>query len=80
MSTVLNVPRSVPAKYRAVIRHWDDERDMGNSLIITLEKGFCFGCSGEHVYGFDTVREAITGIKGAISCKCSTCVTNPSGV
>jgi hypothetical protein len=47
-------------------RHWiahiDDERNIGNSIIVTLEKGWDFedikGCG---VRGFDTVAEAKAG-------------------
>lgn len=47
-------------------RHWiahiDDERSQGNSIIVTLEKGWDFeddkGCG---VRGFDTVAEAKAG-------------------
>lgn len=48
-------------------RHWiahiDDERSQGNSIIVTLEKGWDFedekGCG---VRGFDTVAKAKAGI------------------
>ena len=47
-------------------RHWiahiDDERNIGNNIIVTLEKGWDFeddkGCG---VRGFDTVAEAKAG-------------------
>ena len=47
-------------------RHWiahiDDERDIGHSIIVTLEEGWDFedekGCG---VRGFDTVAEAKAG-------------------
>jgi hypothetical protein len=47
-------------------RHWivhiDDERNQGNSIIVTLEKGWDFedeqGCG---VRGFDTVAEVKAG-------------------
>jgi hypothetical protein len=47
-------------------RHWiahiDDERNLGNSIIVTLQKGWDFedeqGCG---VRGFDTVAEAKAG-------------------
>jgi len=47
-------------------RHWiahiDDERDIGNSIIVTLEEGWDFeeekGCG---VRGFDTVAEVKAG-------------------
>jgi hypothetical protein len=47
-------------------RHWieiiDDERNIGNSIIVTLAKGWCFvnerGCG---VQGFDTISELKSG-------------------
>jgi hypothetical protein len=47
-------------------RHWiayiDDERSQGNSIIVTLEKGWDFeDDSGCGVRGFDTVAEAKAG-------------------
>ena len=43
------------------IEYWDDEREQGNGIIITLKDGFSFtpqNCGIEHVRGFDTVTEA----------------------
>ena len=34
------------------IEYWDDERAIGNSLIVTLVKGWRFEEKGEHVRGF----------------------------
>jgi hypothetical protein len=47
-------------------RHWiahiDDERNIGNSIIVTLEKGWDFADIGNcGVNGFDTVAEAKAG-------------------
>lgn len=47
-------------------RHWlahiDDERDLGNSIIVTLAEGYEFaddkGCG---VKGFDAVAEVVAG-------------------
>lgn len=59
------------------IEHWDDERFQGNSLIVTLEKGWCFGSedSEEHVRGFDSVIEARreTAKKRLFICNCNEC-------
>ena len=40
-----------------LVEHWDDERDIGNGIIVTLIPGVHFydDCG---VMGFDTVREA----------------------
>lgn len=51
---------------RAWIAHIDDEREMGNSIIVTLDNDYEFlddpGCG---VKGFDTVREAEQGTRFA---------------
>jgi hypothetical protein len=40
-----------------VIEFWDDERELGNGIIVTLQPGLFFydDCG---VMGFDTVKEA----------------------
>jgi hypothetical protein len=66
---------TIPAK----VMHWDDERKIGNSLIITLHKGWAFGANNtryaEHVEGFDTVKEARAAIKDAQPCNCFDCAS-----
>lgn len=64
------------------IRYWDDERGIGNGILVTLT-GRCFepydvggdGCP-RHVQGFETVTEARAGssIKATFPCLCSLCV------
>jgi hypothetical protein len=41
----------------AIVEHWDDERTLGNGIIVTLKPGHFFDddCG---VRGFDTIREA----------------------
>lgn len=59
------------------ILHWDDERNIGNSLIVTLVHGKQFSAdvgSGEHVRGFDTVKEAMDEVRQAVDCNCASCV------
>jgi hypothetical protein len=55
------------------VEHWDDERPIGNSLIVTLARGWRFEERGEHVRGFDTQREAMAGVRGATKCDCEKC-------
>lgn len=57
------------------IRHWDDERAIGHSIIVTLQYGYCFD-DGEHVRGFDTVSEARweCALKRLASCSCEECL------
>ncbi|HYW76262.1 MAG TPA: hypothetical protein VFA48_06510 [Gammaproteobacteria bacterium] len=58
------------------IEHWDDERQIGNGIIVTLYFGWSFE-PGEHqgVRGFDTVREAreATRLKALYRCRCQQC-------
>lgn len=55
------------------IEHWDDERSIDNSLIVTLKKGWRFEEHGEHVRGFDTVKEAMAEVRSAQPCDCKVC-------
>ena len=55
------------------IEYWDDERAIGNSLIVTLVKGWRFEEKGEHVRGFDTKREAMAEVRAAKRCDCEQC-------
>jgi hypothetical protein len=57
------------------IEHWDDERAMGNSLIVTLVRGWRFEDRGEHVRGFDTKSEAMASVRAAQRCSCDECVS-----
>jgi hypothetical protein len=44
------------------VAHVDDERAIGNSIIVTLQKGFAFKDEPDcGVRGFDTVSEAKNG-------------------
>ena len=55
------------------IEFWDDERSIGNSLIVTLKKGLRFEERGEHVRGFDTKRQAMSEVRNAQPCDCKEC-------
>lgn len=61
------------------VEHWDDERDIGNGIIITLHYGYSFE-NAEHcgVMGFDTVTEAKarTRRKAIYLCDCNECKAN----
>jgi hypothetical protein len=56
---------------------WDDERSLGNSLIVTLAGGWAFNGAGgpdpEHVKGFDRVADAMTAVRRAAACTCERC-------
>jgi hypothetical protein len=69
-----NIPKSVPNKYRARVQYWDDERECGNSLIVSLEDGWKFINTDCHTSGFDTVKEAIEGLRDTIPCPCDDCL------
>lgn len=59
MSKTLNLLRK-----KKWIEYIDDEREIGNSIIITLKIGWFFkidpGCA---VYGFDSVIDAVKGTR-----------------
>ena len=59
------------------VLHWDDEREMGNGLIISLKNGFAFrdndSSNAQHVAGFDSVRDARREIAAAQRCSCAIC-------
>lgn len=68
--------RDVPARYENPrIEFWDDERMIGNSIVVTLKWGFTF-IEGQHagVMGFDTATEAREAILGSFHCYCEDCV------
>jgi hypothetical protein len=45
----------------------DDEREMGNAIIVTMKKGFTFDpMCDNRVGGADTVSEAIEMVNGAL--------------
>ena len=50
---------------REWIAHVDDERDIGNSVIVTLKSGWYFKDSAEGVRGYDTIHEAKEDTKRA---------------
>lgn len=60
------------------ILDWSDERDAGNSIIVTLIRGFAFEPHTSerialHVRGFDTVKDAMTEVRAAKPCPCARC-------
>lgn len=66
---------------RARILAWDDERDLGNSLIVTLNRGWQFSTDPrmpEHVRGFDSVREARETVRNTVPCDCRDCSRLPN--
>lgn len=63
---------------RNFIQNWDDERDSGNGIIVTLHYGWSFepeNCGHEGVRGFDTFEEArkMTEAKRLHPCACALC-------
>lgn len=58
----------------AKIQFFDDERAIGNSIIVTLVCGWKFpGIDAEHVRGFDHRSEALAAVKRAERCSCDEC-------
>lgn len=72
-----DIPKSVPAKYRERIMHWDDERAIGNSLIVSLSDGWHWAgidpTPGNHVEGFDNVRDVVNALRSTAPCRCDEC-------
>jgi len=62
-------------KYAARVGFCDDERDLGNGIIITLESGWNFdGEHGLHVFGEDTIKELMASLSGrTFKCDCERC-------
>lgn len=67
-------------KLSSKVLYWDDERSIGNSLIVTLKSGWRFNTGpllrpddATHVEGFDTVREANAAVAKAVKCECYEC-------
>ena len=63
---------------RAKVLYWDDERNIGNSIIINLNHGFKFNHdvhaeNATHVMGFDTIKETVTELRSVIKCSCKEC-------
>ena len=45
---------------RTKVEYWDDERSIGNAIIVTLCRGWRFAVQDvEHVRGFDTVGHRV---------------------
>ena len=56
------------------IEFWDDERNEGNGIIVTLHYGWSFEhANHEGVRGFDTIREANAAVKDSYKCECAEC-------
>lgn len=60
------------------VQFWDDERSIGNSLIVTLVPGFAFEPHpdeniAQHVEGFDNIRAAIRAVRKSLRCSCARC-------
>ncbi len=61
MSTMLELIRARPH-----VSHVDDERELGNSIIVTLRDGYYFSADpGCGVRGFDSIKEAEQGTRSA---------------
>lgn len=54
----------------------DDERSIGNSLIVTLNYGHTFRESErEHVRGFNTIAEVLDAMREVNTCTCPECLS-----
>lgn len=73
-----NLPKTAQ-KYSDKIMYWDDERGQGNSLIVTLQYGWCFDEKGLHTFGVDSVGEAVRDLKTVMPCDCDRCARKMNG-
>jgi hypothetical protein len=58
------------------VMFWDDERSVGNGIIVNLAYGWEFGDDKwhpTHVRGFDSKREALDAVRESIPCHCKDC-------
>ncbi len=68
------IPKYVPKKYQARVMFWDDERSLGNALIIILNDGWRFTMGdAPHVIGVDTVSGALEALRSTVECCCEGC-------
>jgi hypothetical protein len=66
----------IATKLNRKVEHWDDERNIGNSILVTLKPGWRWGGdpqSPTHVEGFDTPKEAKAELRSVMPCACKEC-------
>ena len=67
------IPKSIPKKLREKILYWDDERDIGNGIIVTVKGITLDPMSPTHVFGEDTVAEIKSTLESCYPCDCQEC-------
>jgi hypothetical protein len=69
------IPKRVPKKLSCLVDHWDDERKIGNGIILMIKSGYRweYDDHGLHVMGFDNVSDAIESLRYVVSCDCEVC-------
>jgi len=69
------IPASIPKKYKNRIAHWDDERNIGNSLIVSLKDGWRDGTDLAicHTLAEDTVSDMLYKLMATQPCDCPDC-------
>lgn len=55
------------------VEHVDDERAIGNSIIVSLRDGWCFQEPGTHVFGEDTATAVRISMRSVKVCACAVC-------
>ena len=63
------IPKSIPKKIAGKIMYWDDERRIGNNIIVTLNFGHCFEDQAHHVEG----SMSFTGFSDFAGCAVKEC-------
>lgn len=69
------IPKSIPKKYRERIMYWDDERNIGNGIIVSLEDGWRDGTDLAvcHTLAEDMVKEMLWKLQSTEPCDCEEC-------
>lgn len=69
-----DIPISVPKKLAERVLFWDDERSIGNSLIVSLKPGWRFINTECHTCGEDNVKAMTAQLRATTPCDCDECV------
>lgn len=69
----LNAPKSVPHRLLPRLLHWDDERNIGNCILLTLAYGWRSPSSESHTIAADNIKDAVSELRTTEPCSCDEC-------
>ena len=72
-------PKRLPKKFHSRVMHWDDERNIGNYILITLDHGWRTegtDINPNHTICAYTIKEGVEYVRDAVSCNCKECKEN----